>query len=156
MTRERMETQSLGTLNDVLENTTGLFAVSNGAPVGNRSQIYARGHTINSYQVDDMTVPWAAFAEASRYGHNSLDAAIYDSIAVVRGATGLLTGAGEPSASIGLVRKRPTRQFQGAVEAGFSRWSRAHARWACMKRASRSWSTTAITRPFFTACWKRM
>lgn len=127
MTRERIDEQNLNTLNDVLEYSPGIVAVTHGAAVGNRSQVYSRGYTVNSYQIDGMTMPWAAFAEASRYGHNSMDMAIYDSVAVVRGATGLLTGSGEPSASIGLTRKRPTRQFQGIVEGGLSRWSRGRS-----------------------------
>ncbi|WP_341644379.1 TonB-dependent siderophore receptor [Thauera sp. SDU_THAU2] len=53
-----------------------------------------------------------------------LNSAIYDSVAVVRGATGLLIGAGDPGASVNVVRKRPTSEFQGSVEAGLGRWDK--------------------------------
>lgn len=45
------------------------------------------------------------------------DMALYDRIEVVRGASGLTTGAGDPSGAINMVRKKPTSDFQGSVEA---------------------------------------
>ncbi|KAG0754481.1 hypothetical protein G6F22_020974 [Rhizopus arrhizus] len=51
-----------------------------------------------------------------------LDTALYDRIEVVRGSTGLLNGAGNPAASINLVRKRPTREFEAGVGAAVGSW----------------------------------
>lgn len=127
VTRERIDQQSLSTLADVAEQVPGLIFVGNGTPVGGRSQLLSRGYMINSYQVDGVNVPWDAMSEENRYGHASLDTAIYDSITVVRGATGLLTGAGDPSGSIGLTRKRPTRAFQGALTGSVGSWDRRRA-----------------------------
>ncbi|MFP3409158.1 hypothetical protein SB757_31565, partial [Pseudomonas sp. SIMBA_065] len=53
--------------------------------------------------------------------------AIYDHVEVLRGATGLLTGAGDPSATINLVRKRPTAEFKGHVSAGLGSCQAANA-----------------------------
>nr|WP_269140105.1 TonB-dependent siderophore receptor [Pseudothauera rhizosphaerae] len=46
--------------------------------------------------------------------------AMQDRVEVVRGATGLMQGAGNPSAAINMVRKRPTStwQFKGSASAG--------------------------------------
>ena len=41
---------------------------------------------------------------------------------MVRGSTGLLSGAGNPAASINLVRKRPTREFEAGVGASVGSW----------------------------------
>jgi len=38
---------------------------------------------------------------------SSADTAMYDRVEIVRGATGLMQGAGNPAAAINLVRKRP-------------------------------------------------
>jgi outer membrane receptor for ferric coprogen and ferric-rhodotorulic acid len=40
--------------------------------------------------------------------NNGDDAASIDRIEVIKGATGLMTGSGDPSATVNLVRKKPT------------------------------------------------
>ncbi|MEJ2802147.1 TonB-dependent siderophore receptor [Comamonadaceae bacterium PP-2] len=127
ITRERMDQQALGSFAEVAEQVPGVFFSGSGTPIGGRTWIYSRGYMVNSYQVDGVNVPWEAMGESSQYGHGSLDTAIYDSVAVVRGATGLLTGAGDPSASVSLTRKKPTRAFQGSVEGSLGRWDRRRA-----------------------------
>lgn len=51
-----------------------------------------------------------------------MDMAIFDRVEIVRGATGLMTGAGEPNGVVNMVRKRPTREFQSYVQAGVGSW----------------------------------
>lgn len=50
--------------------------------------------------------------------------AIYDRVEIVRGATGLVQGAGNPSAAINLVRKRPTDVPQVSVDLSAGSWDR--------------------------------
>ncbi|ELP1307739.1 TonB-dependent siderophore receptor [Pseudomonas aeruginosa] len=111
VTRQRMDDQQLRSVQDVLENTTGLSA----STYDYRSTYYARGFSINSFQFDGIPT---TFVEGANY----LDTAFYDRVEVVRGSTGLLTGAGNPSASINMVRKRPTRDFQGEISASAGSW----------------------------------
>jgi outer membrane receptor for ferric coprogen and ferric-rhodotorulic acid len=47
-------------------------------------------------------------------GNTLSDTAIYDRIEVLKGATGLLTGMGDPGATINLVRKKPARTSPAA------------------------------------------
>src|SRR5690606_36162797 len=55
---------------------------------------------------------WAA-------GESAIDPIIYDRIEVVRGATGLMTGAGNPSAAVNFVRKRASsRDFAADLSLG--------------------------------------
>lgn len=122
VTRERIEQQNLTTLAEVAEQVTGVFYTSKGTPIGGRTLMYARGFEVDSYQIDGVNVPWEALAESERYGHGSLDTAIYDSITVVRGSTGLMTGAGDPSALMALTRKKPTRERQTLVEVAAGSW----------------------------------
>ena len=41
----------------------------------------------------------------------------------MRGATGLLSGAGSPSATVDLIRKRPTSEFQASIEGTIGSWN---------------------------------
>ncbi|WP_232067201.1 TonB-dependent siderophore receptor [Achromobacter xylosoxidans] len=111
VTRQRMDDQQLRTVHDVLTNSTGISANT----LDYRSSYYARGFSIDSFQYDGIPT---TFLNGASY----LDTAFYDRIEIVRGSTGLLTGAGNPSASINLVRKRPTREFQGEVTAAAGSW----------------------------------
>jgi outer membrane receptor for ferric coprogen and ferric-rhodotorulic acid len=79
---------------------------------------------VNSYQIDSVNVPWETLSESVQHGHGALDTAIYDSVTVVRGSTGLMTGAGEPSALMALTRKKPTGELQTSLEATAGSWNR--------------------------------
>ncbi|HBK01172.1 MAG TPA: TonB-dependent siderophore receptor, partial [Delftia acidovorans] len=52
------------------------------------------------------------------------DTAMLDRVEVLRGATGLLRGAGSPSAMVNMVRKRPTAQWQGSAALTLGSWER--------------------------------
>jgi outer membrane receptor for ferric coprogen and ferric-rhodotorulic acid len=55
-------------------------------------------------------------------GNTLSDTAIYDRIEVLKGATGLLTGMGDPGATINLVRKKPGQGLRRQRSLGVSRW----------------------------------
>ncbi|MFP3334430.1 TonB-dependent siderophore receptor, partial [Pseudomonas sp. SIMBA_064] len=48
--------------------------------------------------------------------------AMYDRVEIVRGATGLAQGAGNPGGAINLVRKRPTHRFQATLTGSAGSW----------------------------------
>jgi len=111
VTRERMEEQGLQTLAETMQQVTGIYVNYNDTE---RVTYNARGYAVNNFQVDGMLNSFGSTLKANG------DNVVYDRIEVVRGATGLTTGAGDPSATINQVRKRPTREFQanGAVRIG--------------------------------------
>ncbi|CAN5461400.1 TonB-dependent alcaligin siderophore receptor FauA [soil metagenome] len=118
VTQQRMEDQRMQSLTDVLANTTGISSSIND---GSRMTYFSRGFSISNFQYDGIpttgTSNWYA-------GETELDAALYDRVEVVRGATGLLTGAGNPAASINLVRKHAdSKVFTGEVSLGAGSWS---------------------------------
>ena len=119
ITRQRMDDQRLGTIRDVLENTTG---VSASVLDSERVNFYSRGFNITNLQYDGIPTTVNAFAP----GEGVLDTAFYDRVEVVRGATGLLQGIGEPSASVNLVRKRPLREFSANGSIGLGSWNDRH------------------------------
>lgn len=119
VTRQRIDDQALNSFDKVLEQVPGLYFWSSASGVGSGGEVRARGYPINSLQVDGVTVPASLWGD---YNTASVDTALYDSITVVRGATGLLTGAGDPSGSISLTRKRPTDIFQASVAQSVGSW----------------------------------
>ncbi|RBQ30577.1 TonB-dependent receptor [Arcobacter sp. FW59] len=120
ITSKRMEDQQLNNINDVLRNTTGVTVVSTTSDTGS-AEIFSRGYEIKNIQIDGAM---SSSNHGYGKGNESIDTAIYDSVSVVRGATGLLTGAGDPSGSINLVRKKPTKEFQASLEAQAGRWDK--------------------------------
>ena len=117
MTAQRMEDQGIRTLSDVINNAAG---VSSRALDNARNGFSARGFDIDNYQVDGIPVQYDTAYSA---GETLLDVALYDRVEIVRGATGLMTGAGNPSASINLIRKHADAEtLTGSITATASRW----------------------------------
>lgn len=118
VTAQRILDQNLNTVADVVVNTVGV-SVNEVDDV--RNTFNARGFEINNYQVDGVPLAWTLAGGA---GETMADVSIYERVEIVRGATGLLTGAGDPSASINLVRKHATsKQLEGYVDVGISSWN---------------------------------
>lgn len=117
ITRQRMDDQQLHSMSEVLNQTPGVTMSQDG---GERFNIYSRGSAINTYQFDGVTT----YQENQTRNMPStlMDMAIYDRVEVVRGATGLMTGAGDPSGVVNVVRKRPTRDFQAYLQGGLGSW----------------------------------
>lgn len=68
-----------------------------------RTYYTARGFDITNFQIDGIGLPLT-----SGNNHAGDDTAVYDRIEVIRGANGLMTGVGNPSATVNYIRKRPT------------------------------------------------
>lgn len=112
LTRQRMDDQQLTSVQSALEATTGITSRTLDSE---RVDFFARGFSIDSFQFDGVPT---SFVDGASF----LDTAFYDRIEVVRGATGLLTGAGNPGASVNLVRKRPSDQFQAQTSISAGSW----------------------------------
>ncbi|NRR31440.1 ferric-rhodotorulic acid/ferric-coprogen receptor FhuE [Oxalobacteraceae bacterium] len=122
VTQQRIEDQGLAAITDVINNVTG---VSVNQYETHRAGFTARGFDIDNLQIDGIPTPWDA-AWSSGEVQSSL--AMYDRVEVVRGATGLMTGTGNPSAAINLVRKRASsKEFTGSAEVGVGSWDERRA-----------------------------
>lgn len=117
-----MDDQAVTSFNDALMLIPGVARSSYGALDSGYVSYYARGFEINNFLIDGVVT--SPLSMQGLTGIGARDMAIYDQMVVVRGATGLLTGAGDPSASINLVRKRPTAELQGAAALSLGRWGR--------------------------------
>jgi len=118
VTEQRMLDQNLQTVGEVLDNATG---IASQLVDSERSSYFSRGFQITNYTFDD--IPTSA-ADNWNYGDAGEDTAIYDRIEVVRGATGLMSGAGSPSASVNMVRKHAdSKTVTGNLSASYGRWN---------------------------------
>ncbi|MDL4915860.1 MAG: ferric-rhodotorulic acid/ferric-coprogen receptor FhuE [Enterobacterales bacterium endosymbiont of Blomia tropicalis] len=119
VTQQRMQDQQLQTVTDVLNNTTG---ISSNLIDSERSEYYARGFKTTNFTFDGIPT---SVGDSWNFGDAASDTAIYDRIEVVRGATGLMTGAGSPSASVNMVRKHAdSKTFTGTVSASYGSWNK--------------------------------
>jgi outer membrane receptor for ferric coprogen and ferric-rhodotorulic acid len=117
LTRQQIEDQNLLSLGQAMKSVTGVFAVSSDS---DRTDLYARGFYIDNYQYDG--VPTTVTTDF--FGASNNDPVLYDRIEIVRGSTGLLTGAGNPSASVNLVRKHAdSKVFTGSASLALGSWN---------------------------------
>ncbi|MFC4653516.1 TonB-dependent siderophore receptor [Rheinheimera marina] len=119
LTEQRLKDQNINTVLETVKNAVGVSATE----VDNvRSSFKARGFEVTNYQIDGVPLAWSLAGDS---GETVADVAIYERVEFVRGATGLLTGAGEPSASINLVRKHAdSTALKGNVDVQTGSWNR--------------------------------
>ncbi|MGG5291993.1 TonB-dependent siderophore receptor [Pseudomonas shirazensis] len=116
ITRQRLDDQKLANLTEVLEATPGITVLRVG--VGAENDTYwSRGFQINNFEIDGVPT-------SSRLDVTTQNTAMYDRVEVVRGATGLISGSGTPSATINLIRKRPTADVQASITGEAGSWDR--------------------------------
>ncbi|CAQ77822.1 TonB-dependent siderophore bisucaberin receptor BitA [Aliivibrio salmonicida] len=114
---QAMKDQQLNSVVDVMNSVSSVYA----RPMDNdRYTVSARGMEVSTILYDGVPI---TYDTRFNYGDNLMDTAIYDRVEVVRGANGLMIGAGEPSASINLIRKRPTHDFNANVSVGTGSWN---------------------------------
>ncbi len=117
MTREQIEQRSITSVDSVLRSTTGVHVSFYDTQ---RPLYYSRGFQITDFQVDGLPT----FSNST---NQEFDTALYERVDIVRGANGILTGVGTPSATINLIRKRPTRTFGGTASLSVGSWDHYRA-----------------------------
>ena len=116
-TRQRIEDQNLQSMRDVLDNTTGIYSYAYDTE---RVLFTARGFVVDNLLYDNIPAS-TVFSTGSI--DETIDTAMYERIEIVRGATGLLSGAGNPSAAVNLVRKRAdARSFEASSALSVGSW----------------------------------
>ncbi len=113
ITRQRLDDMGLFSLSDVMGQVTGVHV---SVTDSERINYVSRGYNITNFQVDGMLNTFGGSIKTNT------DNVIYERIEVVRGATGLTTGAGDPSGTISFVRKRPTDTVQMGANLTLGRW----------------------------------
>lgn len=117
ITRQQMDDRGVQSVGDALRKTPG---VSTQKYDSDRSEFSARGLAITNFQYDGINIPYDGV-----YGenpNNGDDAASIDRVEIIKGATGLMTGNGDPSATVNLIRKKPTKQFKASISGTVGSW----------------------------------
>ncbi|TBU76152.1 TonB-dependent siderophore receptor [Phytopseudomonas daroniae] len=117
MTRQRMDDFKLETLADVMAQTPGV-TVERQAEMTNFT---VRGSSVN-LQTDGNRQLTSGWGWNSHIMYSLDDMAEIDRIEVLKGSSGLINGDGAYGATINLIRKRPTADFQANVRAGAGSW----------------------------------
>ena len=111
VTHAQIEDFQLNDINALLATVPG---VNVQAQETDRFYYSARGFDIQTFQIDGVGLPFPFGIQ-----NGSIDTAMYDRIEVVRGAPGLLSSTGNPSAVINFIRKRPTRDLAASASAQY-------------------------------------
>lgn len=110
--RERITDFALTNINDLLDQAVGINVER---VETDRTYFNSRGFDVTSFQLDGIGLPliWGI-----QFG--DLDTALFENVETIRGANALMTGVGNPSATINYVRKRPLDHFaaNGSVQLG--------------------------------------
>ncbi|MDX1727293.1 MAG: TonB-dependent siderophore receptor [Pseudoalteromonas tetraodonis] len=115
VSRALMDDFSLDDINAVLESTPGVTVEQIET---DRTYFKARGFDITNFLIDGLGIP-----QSSGSIQGTLDTAIYDRVEIVRGANGIMTGAGNPSATVNMVLKKPTYTTQAHASASYGSWN---------------------------------
>lgn len=110
VTRQQMEDQNITDVRQALLAVPGITY--------NGVDFFSRGFAITSMQLDGG----APLALGSYNYDPQQQMAFYDRVEVMRGASGLLGGVGDPGGIINLVRKKPLAQDQLKVTLGAGSW----------------------------------
>lgn len=117
MTRQRMDDFKLETLTDVLEQTPGVSIERQ----SERNTFYVRGSAVN-LQIDGARRISTGWGWNSHIVHSMDDLAEIDRVEVLKGSSGLMNGDGSYGATVNLIRKRPTGEFQGSAAVSAGSW----------------------------------
>ncbi|MEX5567181.1 TonB-dependent siderophore receptor [Pseudomonas syringae] len=115
VTRQRMDDQAMTSINDVVRYTPGLFLDQSSGP--GRQTYTSRGFDIDNIMYDGLPASYSGYTAGVQP-----NLAMFDHVEVIRGATGLATGSGNPSAAINMVRKRPTAVPQVTLTGTVGSW----------------------------------
>lgn len=124
MTSQMIEDKGLVDMEQVLDNVPGVSKVGDASEY---SMMFVRGFQLDTgVQVDGMiTTP----ANGTYSGDISqgIDPVLAERVEVLKGAAGILGGQGEPSATVNMIRKRPTTDFQASVLGSYGSWDNVRA-----------------------------
>lgn len=123
MTRQLMDDQNLTTIEDVMEHTPGITAYA--SPMGGK-YFYSRGFKmLGQYQYDGVPLDMGKdYVQADSFSANM---AIYDRVEVLKGAAGMLKGAGTASGAVNFVRKRPQAKPTSSLSLAAGTWDNYRA-----------------------------
>lgn len=120
ITEQMIEDKGLVDMGQVLEHVPGITQVGDASE---DAMIFIRGFQLDSaVQVDGLITTPANLTYSGALSQG-IDAAVIERVEVLKGAAGILGGLGEPSATVNMIRKRPTNAFQGTLSLDGGSWN---------------------------------
>ena len=115
VTRQQLDDRGFQSLEEVAQDATGLTTRQIGG--AERTQFFSRGFEIRTFLADGVPLTF----DYDTQGLATI--AMYDRIEIIRGAAGIVTGTGNPSGAINMIRKRPTRDVQVSLTGSGGSWN---------------------------------
>ena len=119
VSQQMIEDQRITTLPEAMKRTPGIVVRNNSY---SSQQFYSRGFGIDNVQIDGTAPMDIGTGLGTFYSERLYDMAPYDHIEVLRGASGLLGGTGDPGGIVNLVRKRPLDTYQLKFNTSAGSW----------------------------------
>lgn len=114
ISQQMLEDRKTDEFYSLIKKVTGV-SVSEG--FDGRATYYSRGFDLDYYLLDGLPVT------QNWYTINNYNMDAYDRVEIVKGANGLMVGAGNPAVSINMVRKHAnSKVFKGDIEASAGSW----------------------------------
>lgn len=117
ITETQMDDFQMNGVSDVLASTPGVVVDQ---VETDRVYYNARGFEITNFQYDGLGQPLPYEIVTG-----DVDTAQFERVEVVRGSNGLMTGLGNPSATVNYVRKRPTSDTNASMALSYGSWDAA-------------------------------
>lgn len=114
LSREQLNDFNLNSVKDALRSAPSVTVEQYET---DRTNFTSRGFDINNFEYDGMGAPFSAGLLSG-----DLDMAEYQQVDILHGANGLMSGTGNPSATVNFIRKRPTYTPQVQVKVSAGSW----------------------------------
>ena len=112
-TRQYLDDRNISSFQELIGNITGV----SGQRTDERLKPYARGFEVDYFLIDGKPT-------SANLSEGDLDLSIYDRVEVVKGANGLMTGAGNPAMGLNLIRKHANaKELTGNVASSIGSWN---------------------------------
>lgn len=119
VTQQLIQDQRMVDLTDAMKSTPGITVQNANERISN---FYSRGFAIENIQIDGAAPMALGTTAGSFYSSKVYDLTEFDHVEVLRGASGLFGGTGDPGGIINLVRKRPLDTYQLKVDTSAGSW----------------------------------
>lgn len=120
ITEQMIQDKGLVDMEQLLDHVPGISKVGDASE---DSIIYVRGFQLDSgVQVDGLITTPANLTYSGSISQG-IDPVIAERVEVLKGAAGILSGLGEPSATVNMIRKRPTDRFQSSLMLSGGNWN---------------------------------
>ncbi|MCP3729878.1 TonB-dependent siderophore receptor [Sphingomonas sp. MG17] len=114
--QKRIQDYALTGMKDLLDQVVGINVEDLET---DRTSYNARGFDVTNFQIDGIGLPLIG-----NLTYGETDSFVFDRIDIVRGANGLTTGIGNPSATVNQIRKRPLADVHVNIAGYLGSWNR--------------------------------